>query len=60
MFEHVKGPDEGQQTFFRIDPTEALWADRRVGLMWRTVLDFTADGTHVARMRPYRDLFTRG
>ncbi|MBD3007593.1 pyridoxamine 5'-phosphate oxidase family protein [Streptomyces sp. 5-10] len=59
MFEHVKGPDEGQQAFFRIDPTEALWADHRVGLMWRTVLDFTPDGTHVARMRAYRDLFTR-
>ncbi len=59
LFDNVKGPDEGQQAFFRIDPVEAVWADHQVGLMWRTVLDFTPDGRKVAGMRPYAELFGR-
>lgn len=58
MFDHIKGPEEGQQAIFRIDPLEALWADHRVHLMWRMLLEFTADGTRLAAMRSYGDLFT--
>ncbi|KUN58932.1 hypothetical protein AQJ46_42435 [Streptomyces canus] len=58
MFDQVKGPEEGQQAFFRIDPVQAVWADHRVGLMWRTLLDFTADGSGLSAMQPYAELFT--
>ncbi|MFI8442139.1 pyridoxamine 5'-phosphate oxidase family protein [Streptomyces rochei] len=58
MFDQVKSPEAGQQAFFRIDPVQAVWADHRVGLMWRTLLDFTADGSGLSAMRPYADLFT--
>lgn len=57
MFDHVKGPEEGQQAFFRIDPVQAVWADHRVGLMWRTLLDFSADGRRLSAMRSYAELF---
>lgn len=57
LFDQVKGPEEGQQAFFRIDPVEAVWADHRVGLMWRTFLAFHADGPTLAAMHPYAELF---
>ncbi|MFC9502759.1 pyridoxamine 5'-phosphate oxidase family protein [Streptomyces sp. NPDC057002] len=57
MFENVRGPEGGQQVFFRIDPVEAVWADHRVGLMWRTLLDFTTDGRRLSAKRPYAELF---
>lgn len=41
------------QTFFRIDPVEALWNDNRVRLLWRRIVTFTPDGTHVAALSPY-------
>jgi nitroimidazol reductase NimA-like FMN-containing flavoprotein (pyridoxamine 5'-phosphate oxidase superfamily) len=41
------------QTFFRIDPVEALWNDNRVRLLWRKIVTFTPDGKHVAALSPY-------
>jgi len=53
MYDNVKTPeDQSQQVFFRIDPVSALWADNRVRLMWRVILDFAPDGSLTA-MRPY-------
>ncbi|MFF5147983.1 pyridoxamine 5'-phosphate oxidase family protein [Streptomyces sp. NPDC013157] len=57
LFENVRGPEEGQQAFFRIDPVQAVWADHRVGLMWRTVLDFSTDGRSLTAVHPYKELF---
>lgn len=51
---NVKPPEAaGQQVLLRIDPVEAMWADFRMRLMWRRILDFSADGRHLTRMRPY-------
>jgi len=43
------------QTFFRIDPVEALWNDNRVRLLWRKIVTFTPDGKHVAALSPYEN-----
>jgi hypothetical protein len=51
----VKGPEESQQVFFRIDPDTAVWADNRVRMMWRVIVRF--DGSHVTAVRPYREAF---
>jgi general stress protein 26 len=53
MYDNVKLPDQGQQVFFRVDPVSALWADHRVRLLWRVLLDFDESGTWVTGMRPY-------
>jgi nitroimidazol reductase NimA-like FMN-containing flavoprotein (pyridoxamine 5'-phosphate oxidase superfamily) len=54
MYDNVKTPEDfSQQVFFRIDPVSALWADNRVRLLWRMILDFAPDGDSVAAMRPY-------
>jgi nitroimidazol reductase NimA-like FMN-containing flavoprotein (pyridoxamine 5'-phosphate oxidase superfamily) len=54
MYDNVKTPeDRTQQVFFRIDPVSALWADNRVRLMWRVILDFAPEGGGVTAMRPY-------
>jgi len=57
LFNGVKGPEESQQVFFRIDPDMAVWADNRVRMMWRVMLDFDADSSHITDVRPYRDAF---
>lgn len=57
LFNGVKGPEESQQVFFRIDPDVAVWADNRVRMMWRVVVDFAADGSRITDVRPYRDAF---
>jgi general stress protein 26 len=57
LFNGVKGPEESQQVFFRIDPDLAVWADNRVRMMWRVIVDFDADGSHITAVRPYRDVF---
>ena len=53
MYDHVKLPDQGQQVFFRIDPVSALWADHRVRLLWRVILDFDTLGGQITAKRPY-------
>jgi general stress protein 26 len=53
MYDNVKLPDQGQQVFFRVDPVSALWADHRVRLLWRVLLEFDASGTEVTGKRPY-------
>jgi general stress protein 26 len=57
LFNGVKGPEESQQVFFRIDPEMAVWADNRVRMMWRVMVDFAADSSHIAAVRPYREAF---
>ena len=42
-----------RQVFFRIDPVEALWADNRVRMMYRTLVTFSPDGKHVESLAPY-------
>jgi len=44
---------EGRMIFWRIIPEQALWNDNRVGIGWRVLVSFTADGTHVAGLAPY-------
>jgi general stress protein 26 len=53
MYDNVKLPDQGQQVFFRVDPVSALWADHRVRLLWRVLLEFDASGTQITGKRPY-------
>ncbi|MFD4603035.1 pyridoxamine 5'-phosphate oxidase family protein [Streptomyces sp. NPDC058464] len=54
MLANVKPPEAGgQQVLLRVDPVEALWADSRVRLLWRMMLDFSEDGTGIAGMRSY-------
>jgi general stress protein 26 len=57
LFNNMKGPDEGQQVFFRVDPDEAVWADNRVRMMWRVLVDFDVDSSHVTAVRPYHEAF---
>ncbi|WP_413810782.1 pyridoxamine 5'-phosphate oxidase family protein [Streptomyces sp. OE57] len=60
MLANVKPPEfGGQQVLLRIDPVEALWADNRVRLLWRMMLDFSEDGTRIAGMRSYDSVIER-
>jgi nitroimidazol reductase NimA-like FMN-containing flavoprotein (pyridoxamine 5'-phosphate oxidase superfamily) len=60
MYDNVKTPEDySQQVFFRIDPISALWADNRVRLLWRMILDFAPDGSGVIAMRPYDQVIGR-
>jgi general stress protein 26 len=56
-FKKARVPDESQQVFFRVDPEEAVWADNRIRMMWRVLLDFDADGAHITAVRPYHEAF---
>jgi hypothetical protein len=42
------------------DPVSALWADNRVRLLWRVILDFDAQGGQVTAKRPYDAVVGRG
>ena len=42
------------QSFFRIDPVEALWHDGRVAMSYRRLLAFDPDSHAIATARPYR------
>jgi general stress protein 26 len=53
LFTNVKPPGEGQQVFFRIDPDQAVWADNRVRMMWRVIVNFHEDSSHITAVRPY-------
>ncbi|MGW6701013.1 pyridoxamine 5'-phosphate oxidase family protein [Nocardia sp. NPDC055049] len=53
LYDNVKLPDEGQQVFYRIEPTRGLWADHRVRQLWRVFLEFSYDGRTVTGCRPY-------
>ena len=55
LFNGVKGPEDSQQVFFRIDPGTAVWADNRVRMMWRVIVDFDVDGSCITAVRSYRD-----
>lgn len=60
MYDNVDTPDDHtQQVFFRIDPVSALWADNRVRLLWRRILEFTPDGAGIAAMHPYDQVVGR-
>lgn len=55
LLNNIKPPaDGGQQVLLRVDPLAALWADHRVRLLWRGVLDFSDDGTWLTGMGPCR------
>lgn len=56
LYTKAKLPGESQQIFFRIDPDEAVWADNRVRMRWRVVVDFAEDGSQITAVRPYGDL----
>jgi nitroimidazol reductase NimA-like FMN-containing flavoprotein (pyridoxamine 5'-phosphate oxidase superfamily) len=53
MFDTFGKGTAHHQTFFRIDPVEALWNDNRVRLLWRKIVTFTPDGKHVEALSPY-------
>lgn len=53
MYDTFKNGVAHHQAFFRIDPVEALWNDNRVRLLWRRIVTFTADGKHIAALKPY-------
>jgi general stress protein 26 len=54
MYDNFKRAGQAQrQVFFRIDPVQALWTDHRVRMLWRTIVNFSADGQQVAGLEPY-------
>ncbi|WP_183154663.1 pyridoxamine 5'-phosphate oxidase family protein [Streptomyces shenzhenensis] len=60
MFDNVKPPEQGgQQVMLRVDPVEALWADTRVRLLWRMLLEFSEGGKRVTGMRSYDSVIER-
>jgi len=53
-FNSARPPEAGaRQAFFRLDPIEAVWADHSVGLLWRVILQYAPDGSHLSGSRPY-------
>ncbi|MDJ0105044.1 pyridoxamine 5'-phosphate oxidase family protein [Rhodococcus erythropolis] len=59
MYDNIKTPDQGQQVFYRIRPTTALWSDNRIGLFYRTILTFDEEGTNVIGVRNYNEVVKR-
>jgi hypothetical protein len=56
LYNKAKLPADSQQIFFRIDPDEAVWADNRIRMRWRVVVDFARDGSQITAVRPYGEL----
>ncbi|MEU5760069.1 pyridoxamine 5'-phosphate oxidase family protein [Nocardia sp. NPDC047648] len=59
MYNNVKLPDQGQQVFYRITPTRALWADHQVRMLWRVLLEFSADGREIVDAQDYNAVMGR-
>ncbi|WP_063057160.1 pyridoxamine 5'-phosphate oxidase family protein [Nocardia salmonicida] len=53
MYKNIKVPDQGQQVFYRITPTSALWADHQVRMLWRVLLEFSQDGREITAAQDY-------
>ncbi|MGI6871915.1 pyridoxamine 5'-phosphate oxidase family protein [Amycolatopsis sp. 3B14] len=53
LYDHVKLPDQGQQLFFRIEPVQGLWADNRVRMLYRVLLDFGDGGKTITKVEDY-------
>ncbi|WP_327142177.1 pyridoxamine 5'-phosphate oxidase family protein [Nocardia sp. NBC_01327] len=53
LYNNIKPPDQGQQVFYRIDPTRGLWSDHRIRQLWRIHLDFSLDGRTITATHPY-------
>jgi nitroimidazol reductase NimA-like FMN-containing flavoprotein (pyridoxamine 5'-phosphate oxidase superfamily) len=53
MYDTFRNGAAHHQAFFRIDPVQALWNDNRVRLLWRRIVTFTANGKHIAGLKPY-------
>jgi general stress protein 26 len=60
LFNGMKEPGQSQQVFFRIDPDVAVWADNRIRMMWRVMVDFDAGSSDIVAVRPYRDVVAAG
>lgn len=56
LYNKAKLPVDSQQIFFRIDPDEAVWADNRIRMRWRVVVDFARDSSEITAVRPYGEL----
>ncbi|MET9491121.1 pyridoxamine 5'-phosphate oxidase family protein [Nocardia sp. NPDC006630] len=54
MYNNIKVPDQGQQVFYRITPTRALWSDHTVRMLWRVLLDFSEDGREITDVQDYK------
>lgn len=53
LFDNIKSPEQGMQVFYRIKPVHGLWADARIRLAYRALLDFSEDGTSIANVTNY-------
>jgi len=53
LYENIKVPDQGKQVFFRIEPVQGLWADNRVRLFYRMLVDFSEDGKTITNATDY-------
>ncbi|WP_020389720.1 pyridoxamine 5'-phosphate oxidase family protein [Kribbella catacumbae] len=60
LFDNIKTPDRGMQIFYRIDPVQGLWADARIGLTYRALLEFSKDGKSIANVSPYKSARAHG
>ncbi|WP_328352170.1 pyridoxamine 5'-phosphate oxidase family protein [Streptomyces sp. NBC_00445] len=54
LFNNVKPPDQGMQVFYRIQPVRGMWADARVSLSYRALLEFSEDGKSIAQVSGYK------
>ncbi|ATL88126.1 pyridoxamine 5'-phosphate oxidase family protein [Streptomyces malaysiensis subsp. malaysiensis] len=54
LFNNIKPPDQGMQVFYRIQPVRGMWADARVSLAYRALLEFSEDGKSIAQVSNYK------
>ncbi|MFC3577462.1 pyridoxamine 5'-phosphate oxidase family protein [Streptomyces yaanensis] len=60
LLNNVKPPEaQGQQVLLRVEAVQALWADFRVRLLWRQMLEFGSDGRSLTGMQPYDTVIGR-
>ncbi|WP_329410383.1 pyridoxamine 5'-phosphate oxidase family protein [Nocardia vinacea] len=59
MYNNIKVPDQGQQVFYRITPTRALWSDHTVRMLWQVLLDFSEDGREITGVQDYQAVIGR-
>ncbi|WP_063043445.1 pyridoxamine 5'-phosphate oxidase family protein [Nocardia pseudovaccinii] len=53
LYDNVKLPDQGKQIFYRIEPVQGLWADNRVRLFFRKLVEFSEDGKTITNVTDY-------
>ncbi|GAA5150991.1 pyridoxamine 5'-phosphate oxidase family protein [Amycolatopsis dongchuanensis] len=53
LYDNLRTPDQGQQLFYRIEPVQGLWADNRVRMLYRVLVDFGDGGKTITKVEDY-------